>query len=176
MSDQILQTSDQATTPVYALSEADLEGYLATAPDFLKGFAAQNDFKARSGQVLSSPAADGTVDRILFGVGAGTDPTVFRGLAAKLPAGDYALKTYPASLNLDDIVLAFGLVRDGQAIVGTAPAVLWVAVARMLGSLGGRALRLCPLSLTCARSAPAPRRHSRAALPPRPARRGRAGR
>ncbi|MFN8060084.1 MAG: heme exporter protein CcmB [Vicinamibacterales bacterium] len=27
------------------------------------------------------------------------------------------------------LVLAFGLVRDGQAIVGTAPAVLWVAIA-----------------------------------------------
>ena len=109
MSDLILKSSDQPTTPVYALGEADLESYLASAPEFLKGFAALNEFKAKAGQLLSSPGEDGAVDRILFGVGVGTDPTVFRGLAAKLPAGDYELKTFPDSLNLDDIVLAFGL-------------------------------------------------------------------
>jgi len=109
MSDQILKTSDQATIPVHALCEADLDGYLATATDFLKGFAAANEFKARAGQILSSPGADGAVDCIVFGVGAGADPTVFRGLAAKLPAGDYELKTCPASLHPDDVALAFGL-------------------------------------------------------------------
>jgi leucyl aminopeptidase len=109
MSDQILKTSDHVTIPVHALGEADLEGYLATATDFLKGFAAQCEFKAKSGQILSSPGPNGAVERILFGVGAGSDPMVFRGLAAKLPAGDYELKSFPEALNLDDIVLAFGL-------------------------------------------------------------------
>lgn len=109
MSDLILETTDQATTPVQALAEGELEGFLATASDFLCGFVALNDFKAKAGQVLSVPGATGAVEQILFGVGEGTDPTVFRALAAKLPAGDYELKAYPDTLNLDEIVLAYGL-------------------------------------------------------------------
>ncbi|MEI6441485.1 MAG: leucyl aminopeptidase family protein, partial [Alphaproteobacteria bacterium] len=109
MSDVILKTSDQTTVPVYALSEAELESYLASAPDFLRVFAASNAFKAKMGQVLSVPGPSGADERILFGVGGGTDPTIFRALAAKLTAGDYELQTFPSTLNLDDIVLAFGL-------------------------------------------------------------------
>jgi leucyl aminopeptidase len=109
MSDVILKTSDQTTVPVYALTEAELETYLAAVPDFLRGFAVSNAFKAKGGQVLSGPGPHGAVERILFGVGDGTDPTIFRALAAKLPAGDYELQAFPSTLNLDDIVLAFGL-------------------------------------------------------------------
>ncbi len=109
MGDLILNITDQTTVPVYGITETDLEAYLASAPDFLRGFVALNEFKARASQVLASPGPSGAVERILFGLGDGTDPTVFRALAAKLPAGDYELKTFPASLDPDDIVLAFGL-------------------------------------------------------------------
>ncbi|OXE37565.1 MAG: aminopeptidase [Phenylobacterium zucineum] len=109
MSHLILAASDQATTPIHALGEADLDSYLASVSDFIRGFAALNGFAAKAGQVLLTPGQDGAVAGVLFGVGDGMDPMVFRALSAKLPTGDYHLKTFPDSLVFDDIVLAFGL-------------------------------------------------------------------
>ena len=72
MSDVILKTTDQATVPVYALSEAELEGHLASGSEFLRGFSTSNAFKAKAGQLLSVPGANGDDLVVVVGPDLGT--------------------------------------------------------------------------------------------------------
>ena len=110
MSEVILATPERATVPVHALHDGDLVGFLEGRPAFVKAFAEGAEFKAKAGQVLVLPNTDGGVDRVLFGLGASpADPMVFRGLPARLPAGDYKIAVAPAGINSDQIALAFAL-------------------------------------------------------------------
>ena len=109
MTDVILEASDAATVPVYALAEGDLSEALKTAPANVAPFAALSEFKAKAGQVLVVPDAAGAIERVLFGLGGKLDPMVFRALAAKLPAGIYRIAQAPAGLDAAQIALAFAL-------------------------------------------------------------------
>ena len=108
MSDLILETSDQVVVPVYPVGAEGLTAFLETGPAFVKAFAAVAEFKAKAGQVLVVPTAEGALDRILFGLGDARDVMTFRALAAKLPQGDYRI-TPPAPFPMDQIALAFAL-------------------------------------------------------------------
>jgi leucyl aminopeptidase len=78
--------------PVQAVASASLAAVLGAHPA-LRGQVAFNSFKAAAGQALAVSGADGAVERVLFGLGGeAADPMVLRGLAAKLPAGDYWLE------------------------------------------------------------------------------------
>jgi leucyl aminopeptidase len=109
MTDVILETSDKAVIPVHAIAEGDLAAFLDVGPAFVKAFAGLSDFKAKTGQVLVVPNAEGGFDRVLFGLGAAGAAMGFRALAAKLPAGDYRIATAPATLAREQIALAFAL-------------------------------------------------------------------
>ncbi|MES2341398.1 MAG: leucyl aminopeptidase family protein [Pseudomonadota bacterium] len=110
MTEVILATSERATVPVHALHDGELEGFLAGQAAFAKAYAEFSEFKAKAGQVLVLPGAEGTIEAVLFGLGSSpADPMVFRGLPAKLPTGDYAMATSPAGISADQIALAFAL-------------------------------------------------------------------
>ena len=109
MSDVIQDASDNAVIPVHAILAGDLPQVLEAGPAFLKAFAELNEFKAKTGQVLTVPDAQGGFDQVLFGLGEGGDPMAFRALPAKLPAGDYRIAAAPADLPADQIALAFAL-------------------------------------------------------------------
>ncbi|MDO8380583.1 M17 family metallopeptidase [Phenylobacterium sp.] len=110
MTEVILATSERATVPVHALHDGELEGFLAGQGAFAKAYAELSEFKAKAGQVLVLPGAEGTIEAVLFGLGSSpADPMVFRGLPAKLPTGDYAMATTPAGISADQIALAFAL-------------------------------------------------------------------
>ncbi|MFD1192612.1 leucyl aminopeptidase family protein [Phenylobacterium conjunctum] len=110
MSEVILaQPSDRPVVPILPLTEAELAGYLETAPAFVQGFAALSEFKAKAGQVLAVPGEDGALAQVLFGLGAGVEAPVFRALPAKLPAGDYRLASLPDGVSADEAALAFAL-------------------------------------------------------------------
>jgi len=110
MTEVILATSERATVPVHALHDGELEGFLAGQAAFARAYAELSDFKAKAGQVLVLPGAEGAIEAVLFGLGASpADPMVFRGLPAKLPTGDYAMATTPAGISPDQIALAFAL-------------------------------------------------------------------
>ena len=110
MTEVILATSERATVPVHALHDGELEGFLAGQAAFAKAYAELSEFKAKAGQVLVLPGAEGTIEAVLFGLGSSpADPMVFRGLPAKLPTGDYAMATSPAGISADQIALAFAL-------------------------------------------------------------------
>ncbi|WP_304175864.1 M17 family metallopeptidase [Phenylobacterium aquaticum] len=109
MTEVILAQAEGPLVPVHALRDADLAAFLDAGPAFAKGFAELSDFKAKAGQVLVVPNAEGGFAFALFGLGAAPDPMAFRSLAGKLPAGDYVLAEVPAGLTPDQIALAFAL-------------------------------------------------------------------
>jgi leucyl aminopeptidase len=108
MSDVILEAWDGATVPVHAVSEAGAEALLAADP-FMAALARTAEFKGKAGQALLVPAADGSLAKVLFGLGARTDAMAFRALPAKLPAGAYRIEAAPEELSADRIALAFAL-------------------------------------------------------------------
>jgi leucyl aminopeptidase len=109
MSDLLLDTADDAATPVLGVTEAALPGLLEAEGGYAKALADVHDFKARSGQLLLVPRAEGGLARVLFGLGEGGDPAAFRALAAKLPAGDFRLEALAEGVSAEAAALAFAL-------------------------------------------------------------------
>jgi leucyl aminopeptidase len=109
MSDVILENAEGPAVPVHALLESETASALNASPPAAKAFAAISDFKGKAGQVLAVPGADGALASVLFGLGGGGDPMVFRTLAAKLPAGTYQIKRAPEGLDAGQAALAFAL-------------------------------------------------------------------
>jgi leucyl aminopeptidase len=113
MSDTLIAACETAI-PLVPLTEAALAGVLEAGSGFLRGLAEAEGFKAKAGQTLKVPGADGRVERVLLGLGgqglgerAGTD--ALRGAAARLPAGDYALATVPEGVDPTQLAIAWGL-------------------------------------------------------------------
>src|SRR6478609_8299806 len=100
-----------APTPIHCLYEDELAAFLEARASFVKGFVALEDFKAKAGQVLVLPTPQGSVDRVLLGLGAmgKAEAMLFRALPARLPAGDYRLASVPDGLDAGQIALAFAL-------------------------------------------------------------------
>jgi leucyl aminopeptidase len=116
MSEPIIASSsrsaqDGAPTPIHCLYESELAAFLEARASFVKGFVALEDFKAKAGQVLVLPTPQGSVDRVLLGLGAvgKAEAMLFRALPARLPAGDYRLASVPDGLDAGQIALAFAL-------------------------------------------------------------------
>ncbi len=55
-------------------------------------WARAHEFTGVAGQLLVVPGSDGAPKQVLFGLGEAFDPMTARGLAARLPGGDYALQ------------------------------------------------------------------------------------
>ena len=110
MSDVLVTQSDCAV-PIHAILESELAAALDAAPPIARALASVQEFKAKAGQVLVAPDADGAVERVLFGLGAANalDPMSFRALPSKLPGGDYRIDQAPESLPRDLAALAFAL-------------------------------------------------------------------
>jgi leucyl aminopeptidase len=89
MHDVLIPTAD-AAIPIQALSEADFAGEADAA---LKALAQTHRFRAKRGEILLVTAADGTLSRVLLGLGKASspEPMLLRGASARLPGGDYRL-------------------------------------------------------------------------------------
>lgn len=106
----ILSQAEAGTIPVHPLAEGEVEAFLARKRGPVRTFAAANKFTGKLGQVLAVPGASGAVEQVLLGLGSGrVDPSLFRTLAGKLPAGDYALSKLPKGIDAEQAALAFAL-------------------------------------------------------------------
>ena len=94
--------------PIFAISSQDWPSYLDGKASGQAAWATSHDFKAQAGRVLLVPAPDGTLERVLFGLGSSPTPALYGGLAAKLPAGDYHLAT-PVNKEQGHAILVFYL-------------------------------------------------------------------
>ena len=113
MSDVILNAdpgpAGGSAIPVHPVLERETGPALDAAPPGAKAYAAITEFKGKAGQVLLVPGSDGALASVLFGLGEGEDPMVFRSLAAKLPAGVYRIARTPSGMSADQMALAFAL-------------------------------------------------------------------
>jgi len=108
MSEVLIERSD-AAVPVRLISEAGFEA-LTDAPIVTLGQG--QDFKGQAGRILYATGSDGQVTGVWAGTGkAAVDPLISRSLAARLPAGDYALKDAPEALDAE--LFAHGWVEGG---------------------------------------------------------------
>ncbi|MCC7266803.1 MAG: leucyl aminopeptidase family protein [Caulobacteraceae bacterium] len=110
MSDVVIETSEGPVVAVHPLTEEGLEVALAGLPPLARAWAGRSDFKARAGQMLALPDAEGGVERLLFGLGkpGQADAMTFRALA-KAPAGDYRLAAVPPGMEATAIATAFAV-------------------------------------------------------------------
>ncbi|MBW8815125.1 MAG: leucyl aminopeptidase family protein [Caulobacterales bacterium] len=108
MSDVILDAWDGPVIPVHAVTEAGASAALE-ADAFAKGLARTAEFKGKAGQALQVPAADGSLAKVLFGLGDGRSPMALRQLPAKLPPGVYRLAGPAGEIGADQAALAFAL-------------------------------------------------------------------
>jgi len=106
----ILASAEGQAIPVHPVSEGELEAFLARKRAPVRTYAAANSFTAKAGQVLAVPGSSGAVEQVLLGTGAGrVDLSLFRTLAGKLPAGEYALSKLPRGVDPEQAALAFAL-------------------------------------------------------------------
>ena len=115
MSDLLSKAQEGAVLPIHALHEADLAGFLDQRPAAARRFADISGFKGRAGEILILPQPNGEMDCVLFGLGTAPkdishlDAMAFRGLAAKLPEGQYQIASAPAGYSPAAIALAWSL-------------------------------------------------------------------
>ena len=115
MSDLLSKAQEGAVLPIHALHEADLAGFLDQRPAAARRFADISGFKGRAGEILILPQPNGEMDCVLFGLGTAPkdishlDAMAFRGLAAKLPEGQYQIASAPAGYSPSAIALAWSL-------------------------------------------------------------------
>ncbi|WP_184716843.1 M17 family metallopeptidase [Caulobacter sp.] len=106
----ILESAQGQAIPVHPLAEGEVEAFLAQKRAPVRTYAAANKFSGKAGQVLAVPGASGAVERVLLGIGSGrVDLSLFRTLAGKLPAGEYALAKLPRGIDPEQAALAFAL-------------------------------------------------------------------
>ena len=106
----ILAETDGKAILVHPVAESEVEAFLARKRAPVRTYATANKFAGKVGQVLVVPGASGAVEQVLMGVGSGrADLSLLRGLAGKLPAGDYALLRLPKGLDGEQAALGFAL-------------------------------------------------------------------
>lgn len=104
-SDALITASDTARPLRIVTAGTVLEGRAAA-------WAGTSDFQGRPGQLLLVPDADGSVEAALVGAGERFDPMTLRGVAARLPAGDWQLEgVAPGDAGLAALAFVLGLYR-----------------------------------------------------------------
>ena len=111
MTEILISASDQTPIPVHAVRRDDLDALLQRRGGRARAQARLQAFTAGAGQICLIGRADGQIERVLFGLGEQDRPSpmLFRGLSAKLPAGDYRLAAGPRNVPQLEIAVAWAL-------------------------------------------------------------------
>lgn len=106
--------SGSSAVPVYCVAPSTLDGVIETTTDFVRAFVNASSFRAKPGQCLVVPKADGQIDRVFFGIeepdAAWRDPFRAGQLPALLPPGVYRLVHAPDD-RLAALAFALGTYR-----------------------------------------------------------------
>lgn len=104
-----LTAADGAAVPIHAIRTAEWKQWDERHPESLRRLAKAHDFQAQNARILLVPATDGSIERVLFGVGDKAAVNVMGALAQHLPAGDYRIAFAPREFNATTIAVAWGL-------------------------------------------------------------------
>jgi leucyl aminopeptidase len=101
--------TDTPTTPIHAIRTSDWPQWIERHSEVVRKLAAAHDFTAQNARILLIPATDGSIERVLFGVGDKANVMVMGALAQHLPAGDYRIAAAPREFNATLTATAWGL-------------------------------------------------------------------
>jgi leucyl aminopeptidase len=97
------------TTPIFALRASEWSAWAERHSEVQRRLAAAHDFQAQAGRILLVPATDGSIERVLFGLGEKSTPLALGALAQHLPAGDYRIAAAPREFSATMAAVAWGL-------------------------------------------------------------------
>ena len=104
-----LNGGDASTTPIHAIRTGEWSQWVERHSEMLRRLAAAHDFAAQNGRILLVPATDGSIERVLFGVGDKATALATGALAQHLPAGDYRIASAPREFAATSVAIAWGL-------------------------------------------------------------------
>ena len=102
-------TDEASAVPIHVLRTGEWRHWSETHSDTLRRLAGAYDFQAQNGRILVVPATDGTIERVLFGVGDKANAMTIGALAQHLPAGDYKFAFCPREFAPTTLAIAWGL-------------------------------------------------------------------
>ncbi|QGZ96017.1 leucyl aminopeptidase family protein [Terricaulis silvestris] len=98
-----------ATVPIHAMRTGEWRDWIERHAENLRRLAAAHDFQAQNGRILLVPATDGSIERVLFGIGDKANVTAMGALAQHLPSGDYRIAAAPRDFTATAVAIAWGL-------------------------------------------------------------------
>ncbi|MGE0595013.1 MAG: M17 family metallopeptidase [Hyphomonadaceae bacterium] len=104
-----LDAADAPAVPIQALRSAEWEQWAEGRPEALRRLATAHDFRAQNGRILLVPATDGSIERVLFGLGDKASALAIGALAQHLPSGDYKIAGAPREFSAGAVAIAWGL-------------------------------------------------------------------
>lgn len=104
-----LNGGDASTTPIHAIRAGEWSQWVERHSEMLRRLAAAHDFAAQNGRILLVPATDGSIERVLFGLGDKANAMAMGALAQHLPAGDYRIASAPREFPATSVAIAWGL-------------------------------------------------------------------
>jgi leucyl aminopeptidase len=108
--DHFVARATPKTIPIIALRRAELKNWLKGQSKLTRGWVKTRGFKAKRGAILMIPGREGTLARVLLGLGKGAmDPWVFAGLPGRLPNGRYQLDGKWSQEDANVAALGWGL-------------------------------------------------------------------
>ncbi len=99
----------QSAAPIHALRPAEWAPWIESRAEAMKRLAHAADFRAQAGRILIVPATDGSVERVVFGLGESASAMTFGSLAQNLPSGEYRIAAAPRDMPPTLIAIAWGL-------------------------------------------------------------------
>ncbi len=104
-----LSDKEAAAVPIHVLRTSEWRHWIEGHSGSVGRLAAAHDFQAQNGRILLVPATDGTIERVLFGVGDKANAMSIGTLAQHLPAGDYRIAFAPKEFAPTLAATAWGL-------------------------------------------------------------------
>src|SRR5215475_2282599 len=90
-----LNGADASTTPIHAIRTGEWSQWIERHSEMLRKLTQAHDFAAQNGRILLVPATDGSIERVLFGVGDKANVMAIGALSQHLPSGTYSLAAAP---------------------------------------------------------------------------------
>jgi len=95
--------------PIQLIRSSEWERWLETLSGVVGKLAAVHDFEAQPGRILLVPATDGSIERVLFGLGEKASALSLGTLAQHLPGGEFRITGAPREFQPTEIAIAWGL-------------------------------------------------------------------
>ncbi len=141
MADCYASRTNAKTIPVSALTSSDYKAWVRKQSKLTQSWLKSTEFRPDAGKVALIPGRDGSIARVVLGLGRAPDPWTFAALRDRVPKGRYAYDGLGAE-HADAAALGWGLAHYEfaryVAPAGKAPTLVWPTDADREGVLRAR--------------------------------------